>query len=503
MTTTDQKRQPATLEEIEGLKPKKVYFVGIGGTGMASVAGLMQEAGYEISGSDTGIYPPMSTMLEELKIPVSTPYDSSNLERAKPDLAIIANVLSRGNVELEAVLDSGIPFTSFPAVCGGLFLKPRIGVVVTGTHGKTTTSSIMAHVLTELGEDPGFVIGGIPRNFPRSFHLGTGKTFVIEGDEYDTAYFDKGPKFLHYHPHHLILNNLEFDHADIYPNVEAIEAQFVKLCALVPENGAIIANIDDPGIARLLDKTKPRAKVIRVATSGETPGAPVTVDNLRSRATGPAEQEWTADIKTRTLGTIPVRTHLSGKHNMANIAQVIACLESLAGGGHLKNALSAQNILAALDSFKNVKRRLDHLASGGDIDVYEDFAHHPTAVGLVIDGFRAAYPDRRLLVAFDPRNATSRRNVFQAAFAEKLSKADKIFIGPCPVDTRIPEGERMNTREMANAIGSAAKAYDSHEDLLGELRAALKPGDAVIFMSSGSFNGIQHELASTVKSLGA
>ncbi|MEY4632201.1 MAG: hypothetical protein RIQ81_2321 [Pseudomonadota bacterium] len=478
---------------------KKVYFVGIGGTGMASVAGLMQSAGYQISGSDVGIYPPMSTMLEELKIPVFSPYNEENIRRAAPDLVVIANALSRGNVELEYVLSAGIPYTSFPAICGDTFIKDRVGVVVTGTHGKTTTTSLLAHILTELGEDPGFVVGGIPRNFPRSFHLGRGKTFIIEGDEYDTAFFDKGPKFLHYYPNHLILNNLEYDHADIYPNVEAIEAQFAKLCGIVPANGVIFANVDDPGIARLLGKVSPAAKVVKVSTSGQTPGAEVSVRGITARADGPEEQIWTARIQTRTLGEIAIETHLSGKHNIANIAQVIACIESLAKLGHLKNPLTAERIQAALASFKNVKRRLDHLASGKGIDVYEDFAHHPTAVGLVIEGFRTAYPGRRLLVAFDPRNATSRRNVFQDAFAQKLGMADRVFIGPCPEDKRIPVDQRMDTRAMASSIGEKARAYDSHEALLDALKGTLHKGDAVIFMSSGSFNGIQHELARQVK----
>ncbi len=478
---------------------KSIYFVGIGGTGMASVAGLMQEAGYHVSGSDTGIYPPMSTMLEDLKIDVFSPYSEDNIKRAKPDMVVIANALSRGNVELEYVLSSGIPYTSFPAICGDTFIKNRIGVVVTGTHGKTTTTSILAHMLTELGEDPSFVVGGIPRNFPRSFHLGKGGTFIIEGDEYDTAFFDKGPKFLHYYPHHLIVNNLEYDHADIYPNVEAIEAQFIKLCDIVPENGVIFANVDDPGIARMIEKAKPLAKVVRVATAGLSARADISVRDITATVTGPDEQTWRARVKTRTMGEITIETHLSGRHNIANIAQVIACVESLAERGHLKNKPTPERMGKALSTFKNVKRRLDHLASARGIDIYEDFAHHPTAVGLVIDGFKTAFPERRLLVAFDPRNATSRRNVFQKAFAQKLGMADRIFIGPCPEDKRIPPEQRMDTGAMAHAIGEKARAYSTHEALLDDLKSSLQPGDAVIFMSSGSFNGIQHELARQVK----
>jgi UDP-N-acetylmuramate: L-alanyl-gamma-D-glutamyl-meso-diaminopimelate ligase len=481
-----------------GLKPKsKIYFMGIGGTGMAAAAGLCQEAGYDICGSDGPLYPPMSTMLEELKIPVYR-YDAKNLETAKPDMVVVGNAISRGHVELEALLRSGIPYTSFPKLTGDLFLSKRASIVVTGTHGKTTTSSLMAHVLFELKEDPGFIIGGIPRNFPRSFRLGTGKPFVIEGDEYDTAFFDKGPKFLHYHPKHLIINNIEYDHADIYPNVEAIEAQFAKVAKLVPSDGVIMANVDDERVQKVLSATPVNARVVRVSTLGKNPSADVVLKSFSAKELTRGEQLWTANIQTKMWGELKIETSLSGQHMLANVAQVVATLESLVDAGQLCQKPTAQQIIAAIKSFKSVTRRLDHLGSVGTVDVFEDFAHHPTAVGLVIEGFKAVYPNRRLLVAFEPKNATSRRNTFQKDYVKKFGLADRIFIGPCPEDKRIPEEQRMNIKQLASEVGQKAHAFDSNEQLLDAMAAEIKANDAVIFMSAGSFSGIQYKLLENI-----
>jgi UDP-N-acetylmuramate: L-alanyl-gamma-D-glutamyl-meso-diaminopimelate ligase len=475
-----------------------IYFMGIGGTGMAAVAGLCQEADYTVVGSDGAMYPPMSTMLEELKIKVFTPYSPDNLTTAKPDLVVTANALSRGHVELEALLRSGIPYTSFPKLMGDQFLSKRISVVVTGTHGKTTTSSLMAHVLHELGENPGFVIGGIPHNFPRSFRLGKGKTFVIEGDEYDTAFFDKGPKFLHYHPHHLIINNIEYDHADIYPNVEAIEKQFENVAQLVPASGAIMANWDDTRVRNIFSRIKPTARVIKVSTTGQDKSADVYLKHWSAREKNRGTQIWSAAIQTKAWGLLKLETTLSGIHMLANVTQVVATIESLMSGGFIGN-VSAEQVAEAITLFKSVARRLDHLGHAGDVDVFEDFAHHPTAVGLVIEGFKAVYPQRKLHVAFEPKNATSRRNTFQKDYVKKFGLADAVYIGPCPEDKRIPPEQRMNTLELAGEIGKKAAAFNSNEDLLNKMIDNIKPGDAVIFMSAGSFSGIQYKLLDALK----
>jgi len=471
----------------------KIYFMGIGGTGMASVAGLCKKAGYNVSGSDLALYPPTSLMLERLKLEVETPYKAENIKKHSPDLVIVANCLSRGNEEIEYVLENKIPHTSFPALLGDYFLSDKVSTVVAGTHGKTTTTSILAHMLNELGEDPSFMIGGQPNNFEYGFRLGKGKFFAIEGDEYDTAFFDKGPKFLHYRAKHLIMNNLEFDHADIYDNLEAIEKQFKKLATSMESPDRIIANMDDPGVAKIIDELGLSDKVTRVATAGQCKNAETTVLNVEISHSG-SQQNWITTVQSSHFGKFKFRSPLSGYHNIANIAQTIACFGSFAKQGDLSRDIKTEELIAAIESFEGVKRRLDLLGTFGTTEIFEDFAHHPTAVKLVIEGFKAAYPERRLLVAFEPRSATQRRNVFQNAYSKSLSLADRIYIGACPVDERIdPEG-RMNTDELVDSIGPKALAFKANTDLMNKLIDDITPGDAVIFMSSGSFSGVQHEL---------
>lgn len=477
------------LQDPDLPKGARIYFVGICGTGMASVAGLCKEAGFVVGGSDVGVYPPMSTMLEELKISVDTPYDAANVRRFGPDLAVIANALSRGHVELEYVCsEEGVPYTSFPALVGSLFLKRQQSIVVAGTHGKTTTTSLIAHVLQEAGLSPSFLIGGVPRNFPQSFGLGGGRHFVIEGDEYDTAFFDKGPKFLHYRPRYLVLNNVEFDHADIYPNVEAIDRQFAALVGKVQDPRRVIANVDDPGVERVLRSLELERRVTRVSTRGNDVEADVCVRGIEVR-----QGMWEGTICSRSFGDFVVRTDLSGEQNIWNIAQTIGLLGQIGIDGDA--ALTALQLVEHIKSFRGVARRFDHLGSTRGIDVFEDFAHHPTAVRLVLEGMRREYPGRRLLVAFEPRNATARRNVFQEAFAKSLATADRIFVGACPVDNRIPEGQRMSTEAMVAEIGPKARAFSQNDELLEALLEGVQSGDLVVFMSSGAFSGIQHRFA--------
>jgi UDP-N-acetylmuramate: L-alanyl-gamma-D-glutamyl-meso-diaminopimelate ligase len=483
---------------LEAKEQKHIYFLGIGGTGMAATAGLAQEAGFKVTGSDSNLYPPMSTMLEELGIPVHTPYSPENIDRDKPDLVVIANALSRGHEELESALAQQLPYTSFPAFIGDYLLPERQSIVVAGTHGKTTTCSLLAHILEELGHDPSFMIGGIPRNFPRSFKLGKGPYMVLEGDEYDTAFFDKNSKFLHYRPEYLILNNLEFDHADIFKDLAAIEIQFEALIKLVKDPKNIIANIDDPNLSRLLEKMGLLDRVTKVSVYGHTP---LDKADYRLESASPAKQkdtaiQWNIVVASKAHGIRNITSKLAGQHNAANICQVLALTERL----H-QTQPSESNIAAAFASFDGVARRLDHLGSANGVDVYEDFAHHPTAVKQVIQGVRKSFPNRRLLVAFEPKNASSRRNIFHEEYISSLSLADEVFIGPAPVDKRIEVSERMDVQKLVSDIGQSGHGFDSNEELLEAIVKSAKSGDVVVFMSSGSFSGVQHKLVDKLRSV--
>jgi len=433
-------------------------------------------------------------MLEELNIPVKTPYSAGNLKGESPDLVIIANALSRGHEELEHVLASGLKYTSFPKLLGDEILSKKSTIVISGTHGKTTTTSIGAHIFNSLGLNPSFLIGGIPRNFQYSFKFQESEFFLIEGDEYDTAFFDKGPKFLHYHPTYLILNNLEFDHADIYENLDQIEQQFLKLCALVKNKKYIIANYDDPGIRNLIEKAGLCDEITKVSVSGSDDANLKMLDSKVSN-----NGNWEGTLSSKKLGSFPFQTTLSGAHNMANICQIVALIGLLIEEQTIDSKLWGEPLAKAIESFAGVKRRLDHLGKVDGIDLYEDFAHHPTAIKSVIEGFKKAAPERRLLVAFEPANATGRRNVFLDDFANSLSLADLVFIAPCPVDERIPADQRMDTKLMKSKIGPKAESFDTYEGLLSKVLETAQSGDAVVFMSPSSFKGIQYKLIAELK----
>jgi UDP-N-acetylmuramate: L-alanyl-gamma-D-glutamyl-meso-diaminopimelate ligase len=438
-------------------------------------------------------------MLEKLKIPYKTPYNPENLAFEKPDLVVVANVLSRGNSELEKVIADQLPYTSFPQLLGDQFLKDRVSCVVAGTHGKTTTTALLAHALTLIGEEPGFMIGGLPKNFDRSFLLGKGQPFVIEGDEYDTAFFDKGPKFLHYHPKHLILNNIEFDHADIYKDLAAVELSFEKLISIVPHPDRIIANIDDPGVLRVLTRMGLLGKVRRCSGFGKHTDSGVVVRSLKAltqTASGMVPR-WEAQIDTQAWGPLKVQSNLTGPHNFANIAQVLSCIASLDQAGHLKGKVDVPRLLEAISDFAPPKRRLDLLGELRGTLIFEDFAHHPTAVRLVIETLRLMYPQKPLTVAFEPRSATNRRNVFHDEYVHSLSLADTVLVGEALIDQRIPADLRFNPQALVKDIGPKAESFSTNGALLERLQTTIKPGGVVVFMSSGSFSGVQHQLLKT------
>lgn len=474
---------------------KKIFFMGIGGTGMASVAGLAHLQGFEVSGSDQNLYPPMSTMLEELGIPVLTPYSASNIAQADPDMVIVANALSKDHQEVLAAKERGVPHKSFPQFLGEDILPGTHPIVVTGTHGKTTTSSLTAHLLLELGLDPSYFIGGLQKSTGRSFRLGKTGFFVLEGDEYDTAYFDKNSKFLHYRPEYLLLNNLEFDHADIFADLDAIKAQFLKLIALVKEPSKIVANLDDPHVVDIITKAGVADAVTGVSTSvrssqggSSAPGCTVSLEEMVADGA-----KWRYRFSFGDA-VIDAKPDLMGSHNGANMAMALGLLHAL--GHHAQRKFSEAELVAALESFAGVGRRLQCLASHNGIDVLEDFAHHPTSVDIVLGSLRTAYPGRRIVACFEPKNASSRRNIFMERYSAAFKQADKVHIGVCPPDKRVAESDKMDTAKLAQMIGpDRATSYAANEDLLRALQAESTSGDCIVFMSPGGFSHIHHQFA--------
>lgn len=459
--------------------PRSIHLLGICGTGMGSFAGLLKAAGYQVRGSDENVYPPMSDKLASWGIPVLSGYRPENLEPA-PDLVIVGNVIRRTNPEAQAVLERGLPYTSFPKALGELFLERHHAVVVAGTHGKTTTSSLIAWLLTAAGRDPGMLVGGVPQNFGEGFRLGQGELFVVEGDEYDTAFFDKVPKFLHYRPQTAIITSLEFDHADIYPNVEAIEREFDKLVALVPPTGRIIACASQP---RVPPRLAHAAAHVETYTAQADTAAHWHVRDVAFDARGSSFSLFNGRIR---LGRFELP--LSGMHNVEN---AVAALAFALGAG-----LSVAEVREGLESFRGVERRQTLRAEVGGIRIIDDFAHHPTAVQETVRALRGRYPDGKLWAIFEPRSATSSRKYFQDAYERAFDEADQVIIAGVG-RKELPEGERLDTHALAQAVaarGKSARSIAAIEEIVGLLAAEAQPGDTLLFMSNGGFGGIHGKM---------
>src|SRR5882724_3181593 len=390
-------------------KSKHIHLIGICGTAMASLAGMLQERGFRVSGSDAAAYPPMSTFLESLGITVTQPFAEANLS-PRPDLVVVGNALSRGNVELELVLDQRIPFSSLPQILHDEFLLGKDVLVVAGTHGKTTTTSMLAWIFEQAGLQPSFLIGGIAENFGSSFQLRQGKHFILEGDEYDTAFFDKGPKFLHYFPDAAILTSVEFDHADIYKDLDAVETAFKRLVNLIPGRGRIVALDTGESVERCLARA-----FCPVERFGNTQQATWQVTSLRL---DPTLTSWSVLRCGEPWADFEFA--LAGEYNVMN-ATAAAALASGCG-------ISKEQIAAALKTFKSVKRRLEVRAQVNGITIIDDFAHHPTAIAGTLTALRARYPGARLWVILEPRSNTLRRNVLQNELAKSLVLADEVVV---------------------------------------------------------------------------
>jgi len=472
----------------------KIYFMGICGTAMGNAALLARAAGHEVLGADTAVYPPMSTVLAEAGITLHEGYDPARLAQLKPDLVVIGNAMSRGNPEVEWLLDTrAIAFTSLPALLADFVLKGRKNIVVAGTHGKTTTTSLTAFLLRENGRDPGFLIGGVPLDPPVGNHLGTAADpFVIEGDEYDSAFFDKRSKFIHYAPHIAVLNNLEFDHADIFRDLQDVQRTFSHLTRIVPRNGWIVMNGDDDNLRALgpLGWTR----VVRVGT-GE--GNDVRIMNFAENESGASFQlswkgAWWAEVKWTQPGMFNARN-----------AAMAACAAGLA----LHPDNPAQLKLAALARFRGVKRRQEILVNTPALKVIEDFGHHPTALAETLQSFRARFPGHVIHAAFEPRSNTSRTKVMQAAFMRVLALADEVYLGAVANAAKMKEDERFDAEAVIQHLetqGVQARTAASNAALLEKLVTDTGPDGSgrpllVVFFTNGSFDGIIQKYVATVR----
>jgi UDP-N-acetylmuramate: L-alanyl-gamma-D-glutamyl-meso-diaminopimelate ligase len=468
-------------------KPKHIHLIGICGTAMASLAGMLQERGFHVTGSDAASYPPMSTFLESLGIPVAQPFSEANLD-PRPDLVVVGNALSRGNVELERLLDDRIPFCSLPQLLHDEFLRGKEVLVVAGTHGKTTTTSMLAWIFETAGLQPSFLIGGIAENFGRSFGLGEGKHFILEGDEYDTAFFDKGPKFLHYFPDAVILTSVEFDHADIYKDLDAVETAFKRLVNLVPQRGRIVAFDSGDSIDRCLQKAF--CPVERYGTSA--------LANWRIADLKLKEEQTSWSVLRDGKLWADFEFPLGGEYNVWNATSAAA----LAANYEIPKDVIAQ----ALKTFRSVKRRLEVKAQVNGITIIDDFAHHPTAIEQTIRALRARYPHSRLWVVLEPRSNTMRRNVLQDALAHSLAQADEVVVAAIFKSEAIPEAERLDLNQVVDEIhkhGKPARILANADAIVNAIALELRAPDVVAILSNGGFGGIYEKLPQRLRALGA
>ena len=467
-------------------RTEHIHLLGIGGSAMAPVAGMLKERGFRVTGSDVNVYPPASTLLSSLGIPWNEGFREENL-KPTPDLAVIGNANSRGNPEVEYILDQKIPYCSMPQLIEDYFIPGHTSVVVSGTHGKTTTTAMLAWIFQVAGRRPNFLVGGVAPNFgERSYGLGGGEEFIIEGDEYDSAFFDKGPKFLHYHPDELIITSLEYDHADIYPDLASIELQFRRLVNLVPRRGRVVAWGESPQVKAAIAKA-----FCPVETFGLTPDCDWYAGDI-------LWQDDATEFRVAYRGSevTRIRMPVAGRHNVLDALAAIA----LAYG----RGVECEAIERAFATFQSVRRRMEIKGEANGILVVEDFAHHPTAIRLTLEAARTRWPGRRIWAAIEPRSNTMRRKVFQEALPESLAIADGVLIGPVNRAQLLSDEDRLSPDAIAESLrahGRAAKAFPSAAAIADYLAESANPGDLVMVMSNGSFDGLCSKLLEKLKSL--
>jgi len=454
-----------------------IHFSGICGTAMGSLAVLLQKRGYHITGSDQNVYPPMSDFLREHNIPVREGFSLEHLE-PRPDLVVLGNALSRGNPEVEAALAQSIPYISMAELLKEFFIRGRTSLVVTGTHGKTTTTSLLAWTFANAGMNPGFLIGGIAENLKTSCADGSGNFFITEGDEYDTAFFDKRSKFFHYLPDQLILNNLEFDHADIFASLEQIQQSFRWLLRLVPGNGFVVANGDDDNLKPVLEQI-----YSPLLTFGLGPDCNVRIEDIQICETGSQFRLEGSGQKSQQIWDLP----MVGIHNIRNATAVILLAQH--------NHLSAEQIQQGFSSFRGVKRRQELRGTINDIWVYDDFAHHPTAVAETIRALRQKHPGKRLCAVFEPRSNTSVLRIHQEQLVYALAQADEVLLAPPHRAERISTDERLDVKAIVHALNRQIPAHALEiSAILEHLQATATSGDVILIMSNGKFDNLHERL---------
>jgi len=463
--------------------PSHIHLIGIAGSAMTPLAGMLRDLGHRVTGSDTGVYPPASTLLDSWGIPWHDGFSESNLQPL-PDLVVVGNAISRGNVELEYVLDHKISYRSLPAILEEMFIPGHNSIVVSGTHGKTTTTSMLAWLFEVAGRRPNFLIGGVAENFGRSYQLGGGSDFILEGDEYDSAYFDKGPKFLHYHPDHLIITSLEFDHADIYPDLDSVALQFRRLVNLVPRRGLIIAWGEAPSV---------RESVAKAFCPVETYGLSTDTDWFAGDLEF-SEGFTIFRAARRGVQIARIRMPLVGRFNVLNALASIAIAHA--------NGIARAAIEQAMETFRSVRRRLEIKGEADGVLIVEDFAHHPTAIRETLEAARTRWPGRRLLAAFEPRSNTLRRKVFENVLHEALAPADAVLLGPVNRPQLLSDDQRLSPAvvvENLRRLGRSAESFDSADAIAAYLSSEVRTGDLVLVMSNGSFDGLCSKLLAALE----
>jgi UDP-N-acetylmuramate: L-alanyl-gamma-D-glutamyl-meso-diaminopimelate ligase len=466
---------------------KHIHIIGIAGSAMAPLAGMLRESGYTVTGSDAGVYPPASTLLNKLGIAFFDIFDAAHLS-ATPDLVVVGNIIARGNPELEEVLDRKIPYRSLPEILEEVFLPGRHSIVVSGTHGKTTTTAMLAWIFSIAGLQPNFLVGGVAENFGTSYGLGGGRDFILEGDEYETAFWDRGPKFFHYHPDDLIVTSLEFDHADIYADFAAYELAFQRLVNLVPRKGRVVVWGDSADSGPALRRAAGQA-LCKVETFGFTADNDWVAKEVEPHGDGMKFTVWRAGEK---FGEFVLAA--TGRHNVLNAMAATAVADG--------RGIPATKIAEALTTFRSVKRRMDVKGEINAVLVVDDFAHHPTAVRATIEAARGRWPGRRLWAILEPRSNSMRRKIFEETLPKALALADRVVLGGVFRAQQLGDENRMQPEIVAESVRSAgidAHVLGSSDEIAEFVTKEAATGDVVLVMSNGSFDGLCEKLVKALE----